>query len=708
MQTDLTLRARGVCLSARVHSPGYTIAQLSLLLPHRHNQEGDMETALGNGCKLMNEGLCAKAVAQIMTAINMCECNPAGREKTRHGKDKSCNISQCAAAVQGRDPDALYQVAKGPCACGYTWPSCTRPLHIQALDALAECLEKAKQHTSALSTALSIIRLDPASAVGYCRVAKIMRYLLKHSQNSDPAVDRSVAVILRDAGLASVDLLRGLINCFVKSGMYNTQRYRHSPNNQYHFILRRMADSLKIEDARADPCKKLPVEVLRMIFSHLDSASIVRCLRVNKQWNQVVLRDSMLWADFRLGRPQNPGRFFSRFLQKHQEITSFVIHETADFVLTGTKLNSIFYGLPRLKRLCLCSRSSLGQQPGTFGLPGRSGAKLTQLSLASLHSPAVVKQLVELTSDTLEVLDLIETGSGVDHTLGSFLFPRLKKLRITTVKTSQVAIQMELLVRATPKLEQFYLDGFNIYTASLMPLAETRDHWPCLRRIVVGRAVHSVNSSIYEDIFPPLPSSMRSIEILSLDPRIVNAALFTPTDRTLTDHSPSFPHLEVFRCSVPFEHHDLQRILEPAAEAGNLRVLELTTEPADGPTVIRQPAKDLAFIRPDKIHTLGLQNFNWASANEGYLSGFGFNGQPFIDWLECFPNLHTVAVYPGLYPNVEAFIMKLIQHPNVKAIHQDVLRGVYWDEAVKMAKKFGVELHNTPKHMPSEWPMLED
>ncbi|KXX73115.1 Protein DIA2 [Madurella mycetomatis] len=676
----------------------------------RHNQGGEMEAALDNGCKLMNGGLYSKAVAQVMSAISMCECNQAGGEKMRHGKDKSCNISQCAAAVQSRDPDALYQVARGPCSCGYIWQSCTRPLHIQAVDALAGCLGKAEQHISALSTALSIIRLDPASAVGYCRVAKIMRYLLKHSRSSDPAVDRSVALILRETGLASVDLLHGLINCFVKSGMYNTEQYRHSPNNQYHFILRRMADSLRIEDARSDPCKKLPVEVLRMIFSHLDSACIVRCLRVNKRWNQVVMRDSMLWTDFRLGRPQNPGRFFSRFLQKHQEITSFVIYETTDFVLTGTKLNNILHGLPRLKRLCLCSKSLLRQQPETFGLPGRPAANLTQLSLASLHSPAVVKQLVELTSDTLEVLDLIETGSGVDHTIGSALFQRLKKLRVTTVNTSKVAIRMELLVRATPNLEQFYLDGFKIYTSGFMALGETRDYWPYLRKIVVGRAVHcvQVQSPINDNVFPPLPSTMRSIEILSNDPTIANMALLTPADRTMTDHQPNFPLLEVFRCSASFPHHSLQRILEPAAKAGNLRILELATEPVGRQAVIPQPAKDWAFIRPDNIHTLGLQNFNWGSVQQASMPGYGFNGQPFIDWLECFPNLHTVAVYPGPYPNIEAFIMQLIQHPNVKAIHQDALRGVHWDEAVKMAKKLGVELHNIPRSTPSEWPMLED
>jgi hypothetical protein len=95
----------------------------------------------------------------------MCPCDPAGSGKTRHGKDKACHISQCVAAVCLNDPEALRQVAQSPCACGYSWPACSRPLHVPALDALAECLEKAGQHVSAFSTALSIVRLDPASAV---------------------------------------------------------------------------------------------------------------------------------------------------------------------------------------------------------------------------------------------------------------------------------------------------------------------------------------------------------------------------------------------------------------------------------------------------------------------------------------------------------------------------------------------------------------
>ncbi len=95
----------------------------------------------------------------------MCSCEPAGGGKTRHGKEKSCHISQCVAAVRHKDPDALYQAAQVPCVCGYSWPACSRRLHMLALDALADCLEKGGQHVSAFSTALGMVRLDPASPV---------------------------------------------------------------------------------------------------------------------------------------------------------------------------------------------------------------------------------------------------------------------------------------------------------------------------------------------------------------------------------------------------------------------------------------------------------------------------------------------------------------------------------------------------------------
>lgn len=89
----------------------------------------------------------------------------------------------------------------------------------------------------------------------------------------------------------------------------------------------------------------------------------------------------------------------------------------------------------------------------TFGNPGRSGAKLTHLSLDSCFPPEIVKRLVELTHDTLEELDLQDCAPYPNSTFGSLTFPRLKKLRITISDTSTFsAIQMVGLFLAPTSL----------------------------------------------------------------------------------------------------------------------------------------------------------------------------------------------------------------------------------------------------------------
>ncbi len=183
----------------------------------------------------------------------MCPCDPAGSGKSRHGKDKACHISQCVAAATSKDPEALRQVARGPCACGYSWPACSRPMHVMAQDALAECLEKADQHVSAFSTALSTVRLDPASAVvslpagpnypkrvadwfhqGYCRSAKILRRLLNTPLSENPTAERAAAAILGGSdGPPSAARLRALLALIVASGVHLTKSHRQGPKTTY-------------------------------------------------------------------------------------------------------------------------------------------------------------------------------------------------------------------------------------------------------------------------------------------------------------------------------------------------------------------------------------------------------------------------------------------------------------------------------------------
>lgn len=225
-------------------------------------------------------------------------------------------------------------------------------------------------------------------------------------------------------------------------------------------------------------------------------------------------------------------------------------------------------------------------------------------------------------------------------------------------------------------------------------------------------------------LFPPLSSNLRSLELLCKDEHTVDNFLLAVdhADNSAPPpnyHYPHLPNLQVFRCLTELDLHHLERILQPAAESGNLQVLELSFGVSFPGLSLGdfRPARDLAGVMSDNIHTLGLHDFNWAPSDDypGYDEDSGdlfslgsFDGQPFLDWLACFPKLHTVAVYPGQYGGVNKFIRKLILHPQIKVIHQDTLYGVHWDEALKLAAEHGVRLHHTACHVPGGWPIIED
>lgn len=287
------------------------------------------------------------------------------------------------------------------------------------------------------------------------------------------------------------------------------------------------------------------------------------------------------------------------------------------------------------------------------------------------------------------------------------------------------------IVAATPNLEQFHLSGF-----TMQWLREpTPDHaalrknglWPSLNKLRLGPNAPPL-SSWRSRALPPLTSNMRSIELIGANPDLAHNVLFAQDWPSM--HMPDplpvepepFPNLEVFRCMSGLLQHDgLERILGPAARSGTLKVLELAAQPCMTypplPPLTHlpvqttfDPAKDLAFVASANLHTLALHDFNFFHDPTNALGTCSaFDGQPFIDWLDCFPSLHTVAVYPGQWEGVDDFIMKLIVHPRVKVLYQENLRGVAWDAAVKLAAKHGVQLHHrSPMTMTVGWPMIED
>ena len=292
---------------------------------------------------------------------------------------------------------------------------------------------------------------------------------------------------------------------------------------------------------------------------------------------------------------------------------------------------------------------------------------------------------------------------------------------------------------ATPNLEQFHLDGFSICWCVLdAPLLVKEEGWRSLRKLVLGPNLWYSQSTAFAPwtsrFLPLLPSNLQSLEILGDTPEIVHNLFFVADDNPGNPPMGSAPggwgpphqvlpeqtlsNLEVFRCMTTLPDPELLRyVLEPAAQSGALKVLELAMSPSLNFDMLPQPSfimdmvsnlelyLELDFAHSDNLHTLGLHDFNF---HDSCGTSSEFNGQPFLEWLDYFPRLHTVAVYPGNWEGVPTFIMKLILHPRVKVIHQDNLKGANWDEAKKLAKKHGVELHHTPKGMPTGWPMIHE
>ncbi|KAK0719567.1 hypothetical protein B0H67DRAFT_573451 [Lasiosphaeris hirsuta] len=701
--------------------------------------KAEMESGLKSGQAHMASLDYAKALSSIMKAIAVCPCSP-----TTHGKDKSCNILQCTVAVRNPDPGALLEVANNPCTCGKRWPSCARSLHTQAADTLVECLEKAKRHVAAFSTALGLIRLNPASPMGYCRIAKIIRFLLKNSQ-SDADAARSLAVLVRDTKLGSAEKLRALINDFVRSGLNNARKDRQGLDDIYHTVLRKMAHSLQMPESRIDPVKKLPREVLGIIFAYLETPALCRSLRVDKQWNQLLLSDKMLWTHLRIKTPGNPGRTFDDFVKKHPEIRSFVLDEIYGFSMTVKKGRKLL-GMPNLQRLHLGTTKRLPIAPYPI-VPSQEPRlkNLTHLSLYGVTCTPATENLVTMASKCLEVLDLVLFPAlGHPERIGSSILdlpmPKLKKLRLI-FKKERGSVNMKYLAEYAPKLKHIYLDGLVVDgrgdsgQGTMYPFTvDEPRRWPDLKSLVIGKETTApvLPWAVAPERCVPLMPNVETIELLTQDPSLVHSILFSVNAAAGKFHpylfdgefpseyleSLKLPRLKHFRCDYPVAGDLLRMALGTACESGTLEVLKLSAESTGGPSPrhrdIRHPYQastpiptlDWAFLRSDNLRTLGLSHFNWAS-DDSYYSAF--NGQPFLDWLACFPKVDTVHVYPGDNANIAPFMMKLVCHPQIKTVYQDHLTGVDWDEARALASTRGVDLRHTKNGpVPPSWSGVDD
>lgn len=114
----------------------------------------------------------------------------------------------------------------------------------------------------------------------------------------------------------------------------------------------------------------------------------------------------------------------------------------------------------------------------------------------------------------------------------------------------------------------------------------------------------------------------------------------------------------------------------------------------------RDPAVEYPFFGDacESVKTLGFWNFNFAPIGDA--AGFGF--APVLSFLNKFPRVETVAVFPGAH-DVWVLVMELIETGRVKRVVQDRLQGVDWTSMQELARRKGVQVLHVPRGMGAEW-----
>jgi len=259
--------------------------------------------------------------------------------------------------------------------------------------------------------------------------------------------------------------------------------------------------------------------------------------------------------------------------------------------------------------------------------------------------------------------------------------------------------------QSTPNITHLYLDKYKLITGPEQPPG-----WDALlqklQSLVIGADVVTSEGIPFESWrFPPLPSTIKMIDILSPDVLLARGLLLPasyPDAPGTPEEDPQFRHLESFRCQAPLEPQEILRVVSAATDLQTFEISSLE-DPA-GPNMVDAYALPEALAA--RVHTAGLHKFCWQNRHSYHDQ---YTGQPFVDWLAAsFPNVETVSAYPQRYPNAELVIFSLIKSGKYKTIYQCCLAGAARDEALALAKEKGVNvIHTAESFRPPMFPWPE-
>lgn len=124
--------------------------------------------------------------------------------------------------------------------------------------------------------------------------------------------------------------------------------------------------------------------------------------------------------------------------------------------------------------------------------------------------------------------------------------------------------------------------------------------------------------------------------------------------------------------------------IQPSCESGTLRSLHISF------SVETQLELD-KFLDKQAIETLSCHDILMPSI----LDGGGHRGHvaEFLEWVDEFPNLSTIGVFPQKTENAWMTVGKVLRRrPDIKTLYTDALHGVHRDEVLEYAAKNDVTI----------------
>ncbi|KAI3396568.1 hypothetical protein diail_12017 [Diaporthe ilicicola] len=664
--------------------------------------------------KLYRDGKFKAALQAFKKGVLMCPCTrDVMVQANKLGlslNEVSIPFCHCkdylALSLSGPSKLAMYKLAKKPCSCGSGLFHCNASAHLSALEGMTATYEKLDAPVKARQHAALLITVSPRAPEGFLRLAKALR--LCDNEQSPDTVARC--------------------RWIYRQALDSVQTYGNKDHNKLKVLISLL---------RVDIVAFLPAELQIMVLGHLDMSELCDAMEVSKNWKQACL-DPALWTHLRFVRPLSRAshrplhrHVFNNIISKRAQfnVKSLTLSGVLNFNIDLATFGATLKNLNRLESLALiCAHRRQHEVPflpwslSLFAkaAPGLKTLHLERFATDDWGSSVGLYEAWPQVTDPIPMAQSLEELSLRDMVLdliipmmASTVWPKLRKLRISSTTGRVMGLNMRQLVRVTPALRDLCIRDFDPDNCSHPP------SWKNLERLhLVPTSTPGVRHLLRVSHFdrhiplmdlPPMSPTIRSLEFLDGATTWIHgyrkiahahSVWLQRKQHALLHHgwhtgpAIGFPMVELER----LEHLSLRdncysfgrasslenlpwflEYLKPSMSNGSLTSLAVTFCPETRFELDR-------VLNKDAIRTLSCFDFNDQSPVSQC-------GNTLLHWLQGFRNLTTLGVFPERFEGCWMLICKVLgQESSIDTIYTNILSGVWRDLVLEKAEEKGVRI----------------